>query len=71
MASCHSKFPVYEVLNSRTIVRVDLGTYIENVNIHKLFMFMKAGDLVNQLTDSGQTLCIVSMVYLKDLIRFW
>ena len=33
MASCHSKFAVYEVINSRTIVRVHLGTYIENVNI--------------------------------------
>ena len=32
MASCHSKFAVYEVINCRTIVRVHLRTYIENVN---------------------------------------
>ena len=34
VASCHSKFAVYEVINRRTIVRVYfIGTYIENVNI--------------------------------------
>ena len=33
VASCRSKFAVYEVINCRTIVRVHLGTYIENVNI--------------------------------------
>ena len=34
MASCHSKFAVYDVINSKTIVRVHLGTYIENANIY-------------------------------------
>ena len=33
MASCHSKCAVYERINCRTIVRVYLGTYIENVDI--------------------------------------
>ena len=34
VAGCHSEFAVYEVINCRTIVRVHLGTYIENVNIY-------------------------------------
>ena len=40
MVSCHSKFAVYEVINYRTIVRVHLGTYIENVNIVKKCFFV-------------------------------
>ena len=35
VASCHSQFAVYEVINCRTIIRVHLGTYRENVNIAK------------------------------------
>ena len=37
MASSHSKIAVYEVTNCRTIVRVHLGTYIENVNVAMYF----------------------------------
>ena len=33
LAICHSKFAVYEVITCKPIVRVYLGTYIENVNI--------------------------------------
>ena len=39
MASCHSKFAVYEVINCRTIVRVHLETYIENINIY-MYIFI-------------------------------
>ena len=51
VVSCHSKFALYEVINCRTIVRVHLGTYIENVNISfyshgsfKLFHFLHCND---------------------------
>ena len=32
---------------------------------------LSAPHLLNQMMDSGQTLCIVSLGYLKELVRFW
>ena len=48
VASCHSKFVVYEVINCRTIVRVHLGTYVENVNTRfKRYIVYDMGYIVN------------------------